>query len=94
MIGSAAELKAVQDTASRICLLKALLRLGFSGISGLPVSLAGSGLVCLFSATLLALFSIFLAAVLEAWRNMVSADLCAGKFFRGEPHFFGHLAAP
>ena len=44
--------------------------------------LAGSGLVCMFSAALLALFSHFRAAVLEAWRNKVSADLCVGNGFR------------
>ena len=33
----------------------------------------------------LALFSTFRAAILDAWRNKVSVDLCGRQGFRGRP---------
>ena len=51
------------------CLWRALLGLVFSGI---PVCLGGSGLDHQY-------------AVLDAWRNKVSTDLCARKGFRDGP---------
>ena len=45
----------------------------------------GLGLVCLCLLIWLALFSIFKAALLDAWRNKVTAGLCGRKGFRCGP---------
>ena len=63
-----------------IFFLQALLRLAFVGILVLWL---GCGLVCPCFVIWLAPFSIFRAALLDAWRNKVTADLCGRKGFRG-----------
>ena len=65
-----------------IFFLPVLLRL-VSG--GTLLLLPGLGLVCLYLVTLLVLCSIFKAAILDAWRDKVAADLCGRKGFRGGP---------
>ena len=65
---------------------RVLLRLCFSGI---PVSLGGSCLVCMFLAGPIQHFR---AAVLEDWRNKVSAVLCAREGFRGGLFFWITMA--
>ena len=74
LIDSAAE--GCRGTALCICLLRVLLRLGFSGI---PVCLGGTGPVL---SNLAGPIQHFRAAVLEAWRSKVAADLCARNGFR------------
>ena len=59
-----------------------LLRLVLGGILLL---LLGLGLVFLCLVIWQVLFSVFKAAVLDAWRNKVSADLCGREGFREGP---------
>ena len=68
-----ASLRTALATALRICLLRVLLRLGFSGI---PVNKGGSGLVCLCWATQLVPIQQIRPAILEVWKGKVTADLC------------------
>ena len=62
--------------------LLVLLRLVFGGILWLWL---GLGPVCPCLVIWLATFSIFKAAILDAWRNKVAADLCGREGFRGGP---------
>ena len=64
-----------------------LLRLALFGIL---TPLLGLGLVCPCLVIWLVLFSIFVAAILDAWRNKVAADLCRRKGFRGGPSLDVH----
>ena len=82
-------LKAVLDTALSICLLGALLRLGFIGVL---MCLGGNGLVCLFYGTLLVLFSIF---GLRFWRlgGIRYPQTCVQERAFGRA-FFGICRAP
>ena len=60
--------------------LPVLLRLALGGILWLWL---GLGQVCPCLVIWLALFSIFKAAILDAWRNKVAADLCGREAFSG-----------
>ena len=50
-----------------------------------PLTLAWSRPVCPSSVIWLALYNIFEAAILDAWRNKAAADLCGREGFRGGP---------
>ena len=65
-----------------IFFLLVLLHLDFAGIL---ISLLGLDLACLLLVTWLVLFSIFKAAILDAWLDKVSIDLCSRQGFRGGP---------
>ena len=65
-----------------IFFLLALPKLAFSGIL---MPWRGLGLVCLLLSNLAGPVQHFKAALLDAWRNKVAADLCGRKGFRGGP---------